>query len=259
MQLIKNLIKKIIISILTIEARMVLKYRKPKIVCVTGSVGKTSTKDAITEVLSLKYKVRKSEKSYNSEFGVPLTILGLSTGWNNPYGWFNYTGNFETISGLSIPANTTITPNDRELKSIISIRKLKGTTIEETADNIEYFINCTIKYIYDFKNTWHPNFIEFFQPAAFTYASKLGDCDDFAILFQTMMHICGYGSESYVDISTVTWHTDEVIGHAYNRVLIENKWVVYDANAGSEKVNCTYPNKEDNWFHFNYYGTFTWR
>ncbi len=66
---------------------MVLKKYKPKIVAVTGSVGKTSTKDAIFSVLSQFYFVRKSQKSFNSELGVPLTILGCPTGWNSPVLW----------------------------------------------------------------------------------------------------------------------------------------------------------------------------
>lgn len=60
---------------------------KPRIVVVTGSVGKSSTKEAITAVLALKNRVRKSPKSYNSAIGIPLTILGLSTPWQSPVGW----------------------------------------------------------------------------------------------------------------------------------------------------------------------------
>lgn len=84
----KNIFKKIIIYILTWQARIVLKKYKPKIIAVTGSVGKTSTKDAIFVVLSKFKIVRKSEKSYNSEIGLPLTILGLPNGWNNFHIWF---------------------------------------------------------------------------------------------------------------------------------------------------------------------------
>jgi UDP-N-acetylmuramoyl-tripeptide--D-alanyl-D-alanine ligase len=60
---------------------------KPKIVAITGSVGKTSTKDAVYAVISGISYVRKSEKSYNSEVGLPLTILGVSNGWNNFLAW----------------------------------------------------------------------------------------------------------------------------------------------------------------------------
>lgn len=47
------------------------------VVAVTGSVGKTSTKDIISHVLSMKYKVKKTEGNYNNHIGLPMTILGL--------------------------------------------------------------------------------------------------------------------------------------------------------------------------------------
>jgi UDP-N-acetylmuramoyl-tripeptide--D-alanyl-D-alanine ligase len=83
----KAVIKSIVVSILTWEAKLVLKKYNPKIVAVTGSVGKTSTKDAIFTVLSHFFFTRKSQKSFNSELGVPLTILACPTGWNNPFVW----------------------------------------------------------------------------------------------------------------------------------------------------------------------------
>lgn len=83
----KNSFKKIIAYILKIESRLALWKYKPKVVAITGSVGKTSTKDAVYAVLSKVAYVRKSEKSYNSEIGLPLTILGCPNGWNNPYRW----------------------------------------------------------------------------------------------------------------------------------------------------------------------------
>lgn len=84
----KKIFKKIVIKILTWQARIVLKRYRPKIIAITGSVGKTSTKDAIFTVLSKFKTVRKSQKSYNSEIGLPLTILGVPNGWNSPVIWF---------------------------------------------------------------------------------------------------------------------------------------------------------------------------
>lgn len=83
----KDLIKPLVIKILTWEAKLVLKRHKPFIVAVTGSLGKTSTKDAIYAVMKDHFHVRRSEKSMNSEFGVPLTILGQKSGWNSPLAW----------------------------------------------------------------------------------------------------------------------------------------------------------------------------
>lgn len=80
-------LKQCVIYILTWEARLVLMRHEPKIIAVTGSVGKTTTKDAIFSALSGTAHVRKSAKSFNSDIGVPLTILGLENGWNNPFKW----------------------------------------------------------------------------------------------------------------------------------------------------------------------------
>jgi UDP-N-acetylmuramoyl-tripeptide--D-alanyl-D-alanine ligase len=60
---------------------------KPRIVGVTGSVGKTSTKEAIFSVLSAKFRVRKNEKNYNNEIGLPLTILGIESGGGSFWKW----------------------------------------------------------------------------------------------------------------------------------------------------------------------------
>ena len=47
------------------------------VIAITGSVGKTSTKDMIANVISQKYKTLKTEGNYNNHIGVPLTILRL--------------------------------------------------------------------------------------------------------------------------------------------------------------------------------------
>lgn len=47
------------------------------VIAITGSVGKTSTKDMVSAVLSKKYKVLKTEGNNNNHIGVPLTILRL--------------------------------------------------------------------------------------------------------------------------------------------------------------------------------------
>lgn len=44
---------------------------------ITGSIGKTSTKEAVARVLSSRFNVRANYKNYNNEIGVPLTIIGV--------------------------------------------------------------------------------------------------------------------------------------------------------------------------------------
>jgi len=72
-------------NILRILAILVLSARKPKIIAVTGSVAKTSTKEAIWQVLKDDLKIRKTAGNLNTEIGVPLTILGFS---KSPSYWF---------------------------------------------------------------------------------------------------------------------------------------------------------------------------
>ncbi len=82
----KSLIKKIVVSILTWEAKMILKRHKPFIISITGNLGKTTTKDSIAAALKT-FDVRATAKSLNSEFGLPLTIIGSKSGWSNVLVW----------------------------------------------------------------------------------------------------------------------------------------------------------------------------
>jgi UDP-N-acetylmuramoyl-tripeptide--D-alanyl-D-alanine ligase len=51
-----------------------------RVIGITGSVGKSTTKEMIAEVLSTRYRTLKSPGNLNNEIGLPLTILRLSTG-----------------------------------------------------------------------------------------------------------------------------------------------------------------------------------
>lgn len=61
-----------------------------KLVCVVGSVGKTSTKNLIATVLSQKYRVGGALGNHNSELSAPLGILGIKfpTNIRNPFAWW---------------------------------------------------------------------------------------------------------------------------------------------------------------------------
>lgn len=54
-----------------------LRQLKIPVVGITGSVGKTSTKEMIAAVLAQKYKVLKTQGNFNNELGLPLTIFRL--------------------------------------------------------------------------------------------------------------------------------------------------------------------------------------
>ena len=66
-------------------ARWTIWRYKPLVIAITGSAGKTSTKEAIYAILRNYYKVRRASGNFNNEIGVPLTILG---GWEEIGGIF---------------------------------------------------------------------------------------------------------------------------------------------------------------------------
>ncbi len=143
-----SILKKILVYILVLEARLIVKKYKPYVIAVTGSVGKTSTKDAIYDVLKTKIAhIRKSEKSLNSEIGLPLTIIGVRNAWYSPTGWLKniYAGFVLIMLRKEYPECLVLEigadhPRDIEkiakwLKTDISVI----TKISETPVHVEFF------------------------------------------------------------------------------------------------------------------------
>lgn len=69
-------------------ARLTVWRYKPKIIAIAGSVGKTSTKNAIATVLSGGYSVRMAPGNFNNEVGVPLTIISDLKEIKGIFFWF---------------------------------------------------------------------------------------------------------------------------------------------------------------------------
>ena len=80
------LIKNIILDLLASLARRRIS-RDATIIGITGSVGKTTAKEALVKILETKYRVLATKKSMNSEFGVPLTLLEEQSGYSSPLAW----------------------------------------------------------------------------------------------------------------------------------------------------------------------------
>lgn len=95
------MLKNLLNLILRILSKNIIQKYRPDIVGITGSIGKTSSKEAVYLVLKTKFNVRKSFKNYNNEVGVPLAIIGTEKSPNNSiFGWIEVI--FKAIKLLTI-------------------------------------------------------------------------------------------------------------------------------------------------------------
>ncbi|MBI3685644.1 UDP-N-acetylmuramoyl-tripeptide--D-alanyl-D-alanine ligase [Candidatus Azambacteria bacterium] len=140
----KNLIQHILATL----ARLTLARYKPKIIGITGNVGKTSTKEAVYAVVSAAYRSRKGEKSYNNELGMPLTILGMRTGGKNPLRWmFALVGACLRLVYCRYPEVLVLEmgvdkPGDMEyLLSMVSPDIAVFTSVGDMPVHVENFVN----------------------------------------------------------------------------------------------------------------------
>lgn len=81
------------------------------VVAITGSAGKTTTKDIIASVLSQKYNVLKTEGNFNNEIGLPLTVFKIdnSTEVVVLEMGMNHFGEIHNLSKIAVPDVAVIT------------------------------------------------------------------------------------------------------------------------------------------------------
>lgn len=133
-----------------IAIQKIAKYKRRlydiPVVAVTGSVGKTSTKDIIASVLSQKYNVLKTEGNFNNHLGLPLTLLKLKDhtavvvemGMNH----FNEISVLTNIAKPTIAVITNIgTSHIGNLGSRENILKAKLEILEGLQENGKIIVN----------------------------------------------------------------------------------------------------------------------
>lgn len=79
----RSLLKRLLAAL----AKKTLRTYTPKIIAITGSVGKTSTRHAITTAIGSARRTRSTHGNYNNEYGVPLTILNEVSPGGSVFGW----------------------------------------------------------------------------------------------------------------------------------------------------------------------------
>ena len=117
-------------------------------IAITGSNGKTTTKELITSVLSGKYKVHATKGNYNNHIGVPLTLLQMSNdveiaviemGANHP-------GEIKMLCEIAMPTHGLITNIGKAhlegFASIEGVQQAKGELFQYLKDHNGYaFVN----------------------------------------------------------------------------------------------------------------------
>lgn len=142
----KDFLKNIVIFILRLESKLVLITHRPKIIAITGTIGKTTTKDILYAGLKDDLDVRVSPKGFNSDIGVLLTILNLKTAGVSMKAWLLniakgvlaiFNKNYPKVLILEVGANypKEIERNAKLLKPNISI----FTLLPEMMAHMEFF------------------------------------------------------------------------------------------------------------------------
>jgi len=145
-----------------------------KVIAVTGSVGKTTTKNMLHHILSGRFKSFAAPKSYNNNIGVPLTVFDApddcefiiaELGSNHP-------GEIEYLSRIiqpDIAIITTICPAHLEgLGSIEGIIKEKVSIAAGLRQGGNFFINGDKKELVDYCKNRRLDFVTF---------GTMADCD----------------------------------------------------------------------------------
>jgi UDP-N-acetylmuramoyl-tripeptide--D-alanyl-D-alanine ligase len=130
-------------------------WGKP-LIGVTGSAGKTSTKDAIAHVLASRFRVLKSEGNFNNHFGLPLMLLKLEPEHDLAVieMGMSHTGEIRALARIAQPevgVVTNVAPVHLEFfDSLAGIARAKYELIESLPTNGTAVLNADDEYVSQF-------------------------------------------------------------------------------------------------------------
>lgn len=149
---------------------------KIPIIAITGSTGKTTTKEMIASVLGSSYKVLKNIKTENNHFGVPLTLLRLTRGHEVAVVEFgtNQPGDIAWLARITEPTIAVFTnigeAHLKGLKSRAGIFREKTSLIKFMRNKGKVIVNIDDNYLKKLKKTRLPRTLVTFgikEPARF--------------------------------------------------------------------------------------------
>jgi len=142
------------VSALATLARIHRKKFNIPVIAVTGSNGKTTTKDMIACVLDAQYKVLKSKASFNNHIGVPLTLLELDSTYQVAVieMGMNHKGEIRGLASIACPDIGIITNAANAhlefFDSVSDIIEAKCELLEQLGANSIALVNADCKKLY---------------------------------------------------------------------------------------------------------------
>jgi UDP-N-acetylmuramoyl-tripeptide--D-alanyl-D-alanine ligase len=150
------------------------------VIGVTGSTGKTTTKEAIAHVLSSRFQVLKSEGNFNNHFGLPLMLLKLEPERDIAVieMGMSHAGEIAALAKIAQPeigVVTNVAPVHLEFfKSVADIARAKYELVESLPTGGTAILNSDDQYVSQFGRDFRGNVLLYGQsPAASVRADKI--------------------------------------------------------------------------------------
>src|SRR6266852_5641071 len=153
-----------LVALQTLGAAVRRLWAKP-LIGVTGSAGKTTTKEAIAHVLSTRYRVLKSEGNFNNHFGLPLMLLKIEPEHEAAVieMGMSHRGEIAALAKIAQPeigVVTNVAPVHLEFfKSVADIARAKYELIESLPAGGTAILNADDEYVSQFGRDFRGNVI----------------------------------------------------------------------------------------------------
>ncbi|MCU1298865.1 MAG: UDP-N-acetylmuramoyl-tripeptide--D-alanyl-D-alanine ligase, partial [Acidobacteriaceae bacterium] len=168
-----------LVALQTLAAAVRSMWGKP-LVGVTGSTGKTTTKEAIAHLLATKFRVLKSEGNFNNHFGLPLMLLKIEPEHDIAVieMGMSHAGEIAELARIAQPeigVVTNVAPVHLEyFKSIADIARAKYELVQSLPASGTAVLNADDEYCSQFGRDFHGKVVTYgFSPSADVRAENL--------------------------------------------------------------------------------------